>query len=93
MDQTNLLENMKKLNEKSRPKNGKDKNQNTFDSVSALYEGLELTLNAFRSGIFPIKVKQEKQGKGSKLLTPKQMNQRLPIAAAQVKGSNTSENL
>ena len=91
MDQTNLLENMKKL-KTSRPKKGKDKNQNTFDSVTALYEGLELTLNAFRSGIFP-KEKQEKQGKGSKLLTPKQMNQRLPIAAAQVKGSNTSENL
>ena len=84
MDQINLLENMKKLNDKSRPKKGKDKKQNTFDSVSALYEGLELTLNAFRSGIFPIK---EKQGKGSKLLTPKQMNQRLPIAATQVKGS------
>ena len=87
MDQINLLENMKKLNDKSRPKKGKDKKQNTFDHVSALYEGLELTLNAFKSGIFPIKEKQEKQGKESKLLTPKQMNQRLQIAATQVKGS------
>ena len=33
---------------------------NTFDSVNALYEGQELTLNAFKSGIFTIK---ETQGK------------------------------
>ena len=33
------------------------------------------------------------QGKGLKILTPKQMLQGLPIALAQVKASNTSENL
>ena len=83
---------MVKLSNKSRPKTkeGKDKKQNTFDSVNALYEGRELTLNAFGSGIFPIK---EKQGKGLKILTPKQMFQRLPIALAQVKADNTSEKL
>ena len=89
MDQTNLLENMVKFNNYSRlkTKEDKDKKRNTFHSVSVLYEGRELTLNAFRSGIFPTK---EKQGKG---LTPKQMFQRLPIALAQVKAGNTSENL
>ena len=63
MDQTNLFENVIKFNNKSRPKTkeGKDKKRITFDSVSALYEGCELTLDAFRSGIFPIK---ETQGKG-----------------------------
>ena len=50
----------------------------------------ELTLNAFKKGIFPIK---EKQRKGLKILTPKQMSQRLAIALAQVKVDNTSENL
>ena len=40
--------------------------------------------------MFPLK---EKQGKGLKMLTPKQMLQRLPIALAQVKGGITSENL
>ena len=49
-----------------------------------------LILNAFRSRIFPIR---ETQGKGSKILTPKQMLHRLPIALAQVKAGNTSENL
>ena len=34
-----------------------------------------------------------KYGKGFKILTPKQMPQRLPIALAQVKAGNTSENL
>ena len=87
MDQTNLLENMIKSNNKSSPrsKEGKDRKRNTFDSVTSLCEGRELTLNAFRSGIFPIK---EKQGEVLKILTPKQMLQRLPIAIAQVKASN-----
>ena len=34
-----------------------------------------------------------KHGKGLKILTPKQMLQRLPIALAEVKAVNTSENL
>ena len=34
-----------------------------------------------------------KHGKGLKILTPKQMLQRLPIALAQVKAGNTSESL
>ena len=35
----------------------------------------------------------ETKGKGLKILTPKQMLQRLPIALAQVKASNNSESL
>ena len=83
---------MVKFNDKSKPKRkeGKDKKQNTFDRVNALCEGRELTLNAFRSGTFPIKAAK---GKGLKISTPKQMLQRLPIALAQVKAGNTSENL
>ena len=37
--------------------------------------------------------KDETKGKGLKILTPKQMLQRLPIALAQVKARNNSENL
>ena len=92
MDQTNLLKNWIEFGERYRPRTKKDtdKKRNTFESVNALQEGRELILNAFRSGIFPMK---EKQGKGLKMLTPKQMLQRLPIALAQVKGGITSENL
>ena len=62
MDQTNLLENVIEFNNQSRSRSKEDKNKkwNTFNSVGVLYEGRELTLNAFRSGIFPIKEKKEK---------------------------------
>ena len=52
--------------------------------------GPGLTLNVFRSGIVPI---NKKQGKIIKILTPKQMLQGLPIALAEVKSGNRSENL
>ena len=41
MDQSNLLENIVKFNNKFKPKTkeGKAKKQNTFDSVNAPYEG------------------------------------------------------
>ena len=55
------------------------KKRNIFSSVSALYEDLKLTLNVFRSGIFPINAKKSK---GLKILTPKEMLQRLPITPA-----------
>ena len=57
MCQSNLLKNLVEFNDKSRPKTieGKDEKRNTYESDQALYEGRELILNAFRSGIFPIK--------------------------------------
>ena len=36
---------------------------------------------------------KQNMGKGPKILTPKQMLQRLPVALAQVKAGNTSGNL
>ena len=38
----------------------KIKKRDTYESANTLYEGRELTLNAFRSGIFPIKLTQGK---------------------------------
>ena len=55
---------------------GLDKKRDTYESAYALYEGRELTLNAFKSGIFPIK---DTQGEGISILTPKQMLRRLPV--------------
>ena len=46
------------------------------------YESWELILNAFKSGIFSLKLSQ---GKGMNVLSPKQIIQRLPIALAQLK--------
>ena len=48
-----------------------------------------LTLNAFKSEKFPITATK---GKGLKILTSKQIPQRLPIAPAQVKAGNAPEN-
>ena len=61
------------------------------------FEGREKVLNAFESKIFSIKY----EGSGLlnidrsklKILTSKQMLQRLPIALAQVKAGNNSENI
>ena len=50
----------------------------------------------FESKIFPIKprhIYKSHQAKGLKVLTPKQMLQRLPIALAQIKAGNNSESL
>ena len=104
MDQNNLLENMIEFNDKTRPKKKKkkknedQKKRHTFDNLSELYEGQELTLNAFKSRIFPIKAKKCKRRPPNlamqlKMLAPKQKFQRLPIAFAQVKASNTSQKL
>ena len=63
---------MVKLSNKSRPKTKdvKDKKQNTFDSVNPICECQELTLNTIRRGILSI---NKRQGKGLKILTPKQI--------------------
>ena len=92
LDQSNLLKNLTEFNYKSRPRTieGKDKKRDTYESAYALYDGRELILNAFKSGIFPIKAAK---GEGLKILAPKQILQRLPIALAQVKAGNTSEDL
>ena len=71
-DRNNLLENTVEFNEKSRPKSKEVKlrEKNIYDSVNTLDEGRELTFNAFKSRVFPIKATQ---GKGLKILTPTQM--------------------
>ena len=49
-----------------------------------------MVLNSFKNWMFPIK---PTQGEVLKILTPKQMLQRLPIAFAQVEAGNTSGTL
>ena len=66
------------------------KERNTYERGCAFYDGRKLTLNAFKVGIFSIK---ETKGEGIRMLTPKQMLQRWPVALAQIKAGNTSENL
>ena len=67
----------------------KTKIKNVFDSAKNLYGGRELVFNAFKSGLFPL---NSTKGTGLKILSSKQMLQRLPIALAQVTACNNSEN-
>ena len=75
----------------------KQKREDIPKNVHARFESRERVLDAFESKIFPIKTKSmgylESKRSNLKILTPKQMRQRLPIALAQVKAGNNSESL
>ena len=93
------MDEIKKFNDKTRPKAfwQKEIKEITLDNLNNFYEAREMVLNGFKSKIFLTK----STGTGLfntdnsklKILTPKQMLQRLPIALAQVKAGNNSENL
>ena len=70
-----------------------------IDNLNKFYNSREEVINFFRNYIEMLSdanydAKQnETKGKGLKILTPKQMRQRLPIALAQVKACKNSESL
>ena len=76
----------------------KQQNEDVFKNLYNLLECRKRVLNAFDSKIFPTKIEDKRfSGKVSnhsntKILTPKQMLERLPIALTQVKAGNTSKN-
>ena len=87
---------MEKFNDKARPKSLEKKREKEIllENLCNFFEARKKVLNGFKSKIFLIKSK----GSGIlntklKILTPKQMLQRLPIALAQIKAGNNSENL
>ena len=81
-EQSDLVEYVLNLDQKARPKNKDDKkNIYILNTAQNLYGGREL---------FPLK---STTGTGLKILTPKKMLQRLPIAIAQVKAGNNSDSL
>ena len=64
-------------------------------NIEILYKGRNEAIKFYDDYsliISEAKIKEAK-GEGLKILTPKQMLQRLPIALAQVKAGNNSENL
>ena len=91
-EQADLVEYILNFNNKTRPKNKDDKKnkKNVLNTAKDLYDGRELVINVFKSGLFRSK---STTGTGRKILTPKQLLQRLPIALAQVKAGNNSESL
>ena len=89
---------LKKLNEVKIGKKD-DAKEEVIDNLNKFYNSREEVINFFRDYIEMLSdanynAKQnETKGKGLKILTPKQMLQRLPIALAQVKAGNNSESL
>ena len=89
------------LNKLSNIKIGKktDKQKEVINNLEKFYNFREEVINFFRDYIEMLSdakydAKQnETKGTGLKILTPKQMLQRLPIALAQVKAGNNSESL
>ena len=72
---SNLINNILEFHDKNTEKSkvDKEKNSSTYKRVNNIYEGSELTLNALKIRIFSLK---STQGKGTKILTLKQMLQR-----------------
>ena len=71
-----------------------------INNLETFYSSREEVISFFRDYTemlcdenYNVKKKNETEGKGLKMLTPKQMLQRLPIAHAQVKAGNNSESL
>ena len=89
------------LNKLSNIKIGKKttEQKKVIKNIEKFYLSREDDINFFRDYIEMLSdanydAKQnETKGKGLKILTPKQMLQRLPIALAQVKAGNNSESL
>ena len=71
-EQADLIEYILNFNNKLRRKNKDDKKIREMFLIlqKKLYEGRELVINAFNSGLFPLKLTV---GKGLQILTPKQM--------------------
>ena len=73
------------------------KQNEVVNNLEKFYLSREEVINFFRDYIEMLSDanynarKNETKGKGLKILTPKQMLQRLPIALAQVKAGNNSE--
>ena len=89
------------LNKLSNIKIGKKtiEQKETINNLEKFYKSREEVINFFRDYIEMLSdanynsKHSETKGKGLKILTPKQMLQRLPIALAQVKAGNNSESL
>ena len=71
-EQFDLVEYILNFKNKTRPKNKDDKKnkKNILNSTQNLYYGRDLVINAFKSGLFPLK---STAGTGLKILTPKQI--------------------
>ena len=92
-EQDQLLRYINKLKSKTKPHNLESKKvkEDVLNNAWALLKERKMVFKAFESGIF-LKTEELKKGTRLKVLTPKQMLQRFPIALAQIKAGNNLEN-
>ena len=82
-----------------RKRNKNHEQEKTLANLNMLFNGRNEAINfmdGFSSTILEankLAVEEQTEGTGLKILTPKQMLQRLPIVLAQVKAGNNSESL
>ena len=83
------------LNEISKGRYKSEEQESAVKNIKLPYDSQETVIKWFNdcSSIISETKYRTKHGEDLKILTPKQMLQRLPIALAQVKAGTTSENL
>ena len=83
------------LNKIWRKRHKSNKQKSALENFKLIYESREAVIKLFNdySSIVSETKYKSIHGEGLKILTRKQMFQRLPIAPEQVKAGNTSENL
>ena len=77
------------------PKNKSQQQKKTLNNIDNLYNSREEVVKMFNDYAKNMSknIYDSKQGTGLKIITPKQMLQRLPIALAQIKAGNNLESL
>ena len=77
------------------PKDKSPKQKRTINNIKNLYDSRKEVIQMFNDYAKNMSknIHESKQGTGLKILTPKQMLQRLPVALAKLKAGNNSESL
>ena len=78
------------------PRDKTEEQKTTIDNIKNLYNSREEVVKMFNDcarNMFRNIYDSKQEGTGLKILTPKQMLQRLPISLAQIKAINNSQSL
>ena len=94
-NQANFKSNLGEIKKGNNKKDRKSKKKNALHNIEMLYKARSEAIKFYDDYSLMMSEAKTKatKGTGLKILTPKQMLQRLPIALAQVKAGNNSEKL
>ena len=95
LNQNNLANDKPQINMEN-PSHKSKENKSVIKNIAKLYKLRQAVINFYFNYtkiITEAKYRAKQEGTGLKILTPKQMLQRLPIALAQIKAGNNSKSL